>query len=157
MESQNYKAMKTYSKTTPEIKLKKKNGQILAAQIKTSKDAADYFRALFDAEQLEVREQAMAIYLNSANNTIGYYLVSIGGISATLMDTRLVMRAGIECGATSLILCHNHPSGQLKVSEADKSITKKVKEAGNILDIRLLDHIILTADNYTSMADDGEI
>ncbi len=149
--------MKTYTKTTPEIKLKKKNGQVLAAKISTSTDAAQYFRAIFDSEQLEIREQAMAIFLNSANNTIGYYLVSIGGITATLIDPRLIFRAAIESGATAIILAHNHPTGSLIVSDADKRITQKIKEGGNILDIRLLDHIILTSDSFTSMADEGLI
>jgi DNA repair protein RadC len=149
--------MKTYTKTTPEIKLKKKNGQFLAAKISTSTDAAQYFRAIFDFEQLEIREQAMAIFLNSANNTIGYYLVSIGGITATIIDPRLIFRAAIESGATAIILAHNHPTGSLIVSDADKKITQKIKEGGNILDIRLLDHIILTANSFTSMADEGLI
>lgn len=149
--------MKTYAKETPEIKLRKKNGQMLAAQIKTSLEAATYFREIFDAEQLEVREQAMAIFLNNANNTVGYYLVSIGGMTATVIDPRTIFRAALECGATSFIMAHNHPSGQLKASDADITITQKLKQGGQILEIRLLDHIILTADNYISMADEGLI
>jgi len=147
--------MKTYSKTTPEIKLRKKNGQMLSAQIKSSADAANYFREIFDTEQLEVREQAMAIFLNNANNTVGFYLVSIGGMTGTVIDPRTVFRAALECGATSFIMAHNHPSGQLKASEPDKAITEKLKQGGKILEIRLLDHIILTADSYLSMADEG--
>jgi len=149
--------MKTYSKTTPEIKLRKKNGQMLSAQIKSSADAAKYFREIFDTEQLEVREQSMAIFLNNANNTVGFYLVSIGGMTATVIDPRTVFRAALECGATSFIMAHNHPSGQLKASEPDKAITEKLKQGGQILEIRLLDHIILTADSYLSMADEGLI
>lgn len=149
--------MKTYAKETPEIRLRKKNGQMLTAQIKTSKDAAIYFREIFDADQLEVREQAMAIFLNQANNTCGYYLVSIGGMTATVIDPRTIFRAALECGATSFILAHNHPSGQTQPSEPDKAITKKLKEGGKLLEIHLLDHLILTSTTYTSMTDEGLI
>ena len=149
--------MKTYATETPEIKLRKKNGQMLVAQIKSSKDAEIYFREIFDSEQLEVREQAMAIFLNNASNTVGYYLVSIGGMTSTVIDPRTVFRAALECGATSFIMAHNHPSGQLTASDPDITITEKLKQGGQILEIRLLDHLILTADSYLSMADEGLI
>jgi DNA repair protein RadC len=149
--------MTTYNKTTPEIKLRKKNGLMKTAKIQTSKDAEIFFREIFDETSLEVREQLMFIFLNNENNTVGYYLVSVGGITATLCDVRLLFRAAIECGATSLILAHNHPSGTLTPSEQDKILTQKVKNGGLHLDIRLLDHIILTADSYTSMGDEGLI
>lgn len=149
--------MKTYKKETPEVILKKKNGQVLSAQIKSSKDAEIYFRQIFDSEQLETREQCMAIFLNQANNTVGYFLVSVGGMTSTIIDPRLIFRAALECGATSFILAHNHPSGQTHPSEADKAITRKLKMGGEFLDIRILDHLILTATTYTSMTEEGLI
>jgi len=76
-------------------------------------------------------------------------------MTGTVIDPRTVFRAALECGATSFIMAHNHPSGQLKASEPDKAITEKLKQGGQILEIRLLDHIILTADSYLSMADEG--
>lgn len=88
---------------------------------------------------------------------LGIYEVSSGGISGTVVDLRLIFAAALKANAVSLIMIHNHPSGQIKPSEADKQITRKVKEAGRILDIALLDHLIITPDIYYSFADEGAI
>lgn len=149
--------MKTYAKETPEIRLRKKNGLLKTCKVTSSEDAEVFFREIFDQTQIEVREQMMAIFLNSANNTVGYYLVSIGGIAATLCDPRLVFRAAIENGATSMIVAHNHPTGNLTPSDQDKQLTRKLVEGGRILDIKVLDHIILTAQSYFSFADEGQM
>lgn len=78
-------------------------------------------------------------------------------MTATVIDPRTIFRAALECGATSFILAHNHPSGQTQPSEPDKAITKKLKEGGKLLEIHLLDHLILTSTTYTSMTDEGLI
>lgn len=149
--------MKVYLKTIPEIKLRSKNGQVLKVQIKSSKDSYQYFKQIFDNEILEVYEEFMVVYLNSANNTVGWIKISQGGITGTLVDIRLIFKGALECLATSMILCHNHPSGRLFPSEADKILTKKIVEAGSIMDIKVIDHLIISSESYYSFADEGQI
>lgn len=100
-------------------------------------------------------EEFWIIYLNNSNKVISKSQLSKGGITGTLVDTRLVFKPAIEIGAVSIILVHNHPSGTLKPSEADKQITKKLKQAGESLDIKVLDHLIVTETNYFSFADES--
>ena len=95
--------------------------------------------------------------LNQANKTIGYAKISQGGIAGTVVDVRIIAKYAVESLAVSVILAHNHPSGNLKPSEADLIITKKIKEGLKILDIKVFDHIILSADNYYSFEDEGNL
>ncbi|MDA8874327.1 DNA repair protein RadC [Winogradskyella sp.] len=99
-------------------------------------------------------EEFWVIYLNNSNKVLQKQQLSKGGITGTLVDVRLVLKQALEVGATALILCHNHPSGKLKASEADKKITQKLKTAGLSLDIKVLDHIIVTEKAYFSFADE---
>lgn len=98
-------------------------------------------------------EEFWIVYLNNANNVIHAALLSKGGITGTLVDVRLVMKKALELGAVSLILAHNHPSGTLLPSEADKRITRKLKVASEALDIKIVDHLIITERDYYSFAD----
>ncbi|GGD29528.1 RadC family protein [Hyunsoonleella pacifica] len=100
-------------------------------------------------------EEFWIIYLNNSNKVIQKNQISKGGITGTLVDVRLVLKNALEVGATGLILSHNHPSGTLKPSEADKSITQKLKSAALGLDIRVLDHLIITEKAYFSFADEN--
>lgn len=100
-------------------------------------------------------EEFWIVYLNNSNKVISKSQLSKGGITGTLVDVRLVFKSALEMGATSVILCHNHPSGALTASDADKQITKKLKLAGESLDIKVLDHLIVTERNYFSFADEG--
>ena len=100
-------------------------------------------------------EEFWVIYLNNSNKVIYKSQLSQGGITGTLVDVRLVYKMALEMGATALILCHNHPSGTLVPSDADKQITKKVKIAGESLEIKVLDHLIVTERSYFSFADEG--
>jgi DNA repair protein RadC len=86
----------------------------------------------------------ICIFLNRQNNTIGWFKVSQGGLSGTVIDIRLILATALNCLASAIILCHNHPSGNLHPSEADISMTKKLQEASKLMDIQVLDHIILT-------------
>ena len=94
------------------------------------------------------------LYLNNSNKVIRKNQLSKGGITGTLVDVRLVLKNALEVGATALILCHNHPSGTLKPSEADKAVTTKLKTAAKSLDIKVLDHLIITEKAYFSFADE---
>lgn len=100
-------------------------------------------------------EEFWVLFLNNSNKVILKSQLSKGGISGTIVDVRIVFKLALENGATGLILCHNHPSGGLVPSEADKHITKKIKQAGDNLDVKVLDHLIITETKYYSFADEG--
>lgn len=108
---------------------------------------------LFDTDTVEIREEFICVFLNNSNNTLGWTRLTTGGITGCIVDVRLLFVTALKCGATSLIISHNHPSGSLKPSNADINLTHKVKKAGEVLDINLLDHIIYTTDGYYSMND----
>ena len=149
--------MKTYKSNFPQITLKLKKGEVLNCKITTSKDAADLFRKVWDVDTLPICESMIVIFLNRQNNTIGWFKVSQGGLSGTVVDVRLILATALNCLASGILMCHNHPSGNINPSEADISMTKKVKQSAEIMDIQVLDHIILTEDSYFSLADSGLI
>ena len=94
---------------------------------------------------------------NNANQAIGIYELSKGGINSSIIDLRLLLSVTLKCLATSIAIIHNHPSGNLKPSKADISITDKLKKACEVLDIKLLDHIIISKNDYYSFADNGNM
>ncbi|HIC31228.1 MAG TPA: JAB domain-containing protein [Flavobacteriaceae bacterium] len=100
-------------------------------------------------------EEFWIIYLNNSNKVIDKLQLSKGGITGTLVDTRLVLKQALQVGAVAIIMAHNHPSGTLKPSQADKDITQKLKVAAQSLDIRVLDHLIITERAYFSFADEA--
>jgi DNA repair protein RadC len=100
-------------------------------------------------------EEFWIIYLNNSNRVLSKIQLSKGGITATLVDTRLVFKKALQQGAVAVILIHNHPSGTLKPSESDRKLTQKIVTAGEQLDIKVLDHVIITSRAYFSFADEG--
>ncbi len=100
-------------------------------------------------------EEFWILYLNNSNKIIEQFQISKGGITGTLVDVRITLRKALELGAVSLILAHNHPSGNLNPSEADKQLTIKLKTAAESMDIKILDHLIVTEKSYFSFADEG--
>lgn len=102
-------------------------------------------------------EEFWVIYLNRGNKVIQKKCLSKGGISGTVADIRMILKAGIECLASSIVLCHNHPSGNLEPSPEDKLLTNKCRESALLMDIRLLDHLIFYENNYYSFSDEGLI
>lgn len=126
-------------------------------KVTTSSDAAEAFRSAWK-QSMEHKESFYAIYLNRNNRVLGIHKISEGGLSGTLIDVRCIFQVALKANACSVIVAHNHPSGNEIPSEADKTITQKIKEAGLTLDIPLLDHLILLpGDGYASFADDGLI
>jgi DNA repair protein RadC len=121
-------------------------------QIKCSKDVFDLLSPILSDL---AHEEFWILFLNRSNKVINRMKLSQGGISGTVTDVRLVMKKAIEYLASGIIVCHNHPSGNLNPSESDTRITQKIKEAGNIMDIQLLDHLIVTEKEYYSFADNG--
>ena len=123
-------------------------------KVSCSKDAEKIFRSIW-GNSLNYKESFYALYLNRANKVLGYLLISLGGISGTVVDVRCIYQAALKASCSGLILAHNHPSGNSEPSDSDIIITRKLKEAGALLDIRLLDHLILLPEGYTSLADEG--
>jgi DNA repair protein RadC len=121
-------------------------------QIKSSKDVADIFQPLLSDL---LHEEFWILFLNRSNKVISRMKLSQGGISGTVTDVRMVMKNAIECLASGIIVCHNHPSGNLNPSESDTKITRKIKDAGELMDIQLLDHLIISEKDYYSFADNG--
>jgi DNA repair protein RadC len=122
-------------------------------KIRCSQDADKALRLIWPS--FEHREFFYIMLLNRSNQILGFSQISMGGISGTVTDVRIIFQTAIKANACGLILAHNHPSGNLSPSEADIAITKKVREAGKFLDITIMDHLILTEDSYLSMADDN--
>ncbi len=118
-------------------------------------------QAIFELMQPAIgdlpHEEFWVILLNQAMKIIDKVRISQGGVNSTVIDVRLIMKRAIEKLATSMIVCHNHPSGSTKPSDQDKLITYKIKDSGDILDIKLLDHVIICQNAYLSFADEGLI
>lgn len=114
------------------------------------------FRKIW-SNKIEHVEEMYMILLNTANKSLGYSKVSTGGVSGTLVDIKIIFQIALIGNASAFIIAHNHPSGNLKPSNADISLTRKIKEAGEIMEIKLLDHLILTKEGFMSMADEGKI
>lgn len=121
-------------------------------QLASSEDVANYLKAHLQDYRIEVFG---VIFLNRANRVVHFEIISQGGITATVVDPRVVISKALDHQAVGLILCHNHPSGNLKPSMADKSLTRKLMEAAALFDIRVMDHLIITKNGYTSFADEG--
>ena len=97
------------------------------------------------------------LLLNRANKVLGYVLLSLGGTAGTVVDPKVIFQAALKTNAHGIILCHNHPSGNLTPSSQDISLTKQLRDAGKFLEIALLDHLILTTEGYYSFADEGQV
>lgn len=122
------------------------------AVVTSSIDIAGYLQSVLKDYRHEV---FAVIFLNRANRINHFEIISSGGITGTVADPRLILKKALEENAVSIILCHNHPSGSLKPSRADEEITHKIKEAAKYLDIKIIDHIIVSEDGYFSFADEG--
>lgn len=137
------------------VKLKENISLEKLPKITTSKEAYNVIREYFDKDTFYMQEEFIAVYLNINNRVIGHQRISKGGISSTVVDARLILSTAIKCLASSVIITHNHPSGNTNPSQADIKLTNKIKEAGKFLDITLLDHLIITDESYLSFADES--
>ena len=126
-------------------------------KINTSSDAYRILESVWCADKMDMLEEFKVLYLNRANAVLGVYQASSGGITGTIADPRLIITAALKANAVGIILAHNHPSGNLTPSRADEALTNKIKEAGSFLDIKILDHIIISSEGYLSFADEGLI
>ncbi|HEX2684003.1 MAG TPA: DNA repair protein RadC [Ferruginibacter sp.] len=120
--------------------------------IRSSRDIAQYLQTTLKDHNYEV---FAVVFLNRANKINHFEIISRGGITGTVADPRVMLKKALEVDATSIVLCHNHPSGNLHPSRADEELTKKIKEAAGYFDIRIIDHIIVSEEGFYSFADEG--
>lgn len=125
-------------------------------QLKGSGDVFELLWKIWNKDLIAYQEAFVILLLNRANRIIGYRWISYGGISSTVVDVRHIFGVSLKCNACSIILAHNHPSGTVRPSQEDLNITNKIKKAGELLDIKVLDHLIVTPEErYYSFADEG--
>lgn len=138
-----------------EIKVSYSNLNTQKLKIKESKDVFTLALNHWNIDTIEMQEEVKVLLLNRCNNVIGIYELSRGGITASLIDIKLVLAVALKAIASSIIVIHNHPSGNLNPSNADKEITRKLKEACKVVELELLDHLIITKKDYFSFANEG--
>ena len=144
------------TKTLEAISLKKDPTNFERIKITCSEDSANYIRQFY-SDDIEIFESFFLLLLNRQNKTIGYAKISQGGVAGTVVDGKIVLKYVVDTLASGVILCHNHPSGNLNPSTQDLELTNKIKKAVALVDSVVLDHIILTPDSFYSFADNGLI
>jgi DNA repair protein RadC len=149
--------MKTYKKTIAAFRVVKEPTNIHAVKIKSSQDAAYYFKQLWDVDTIPVYESFYILTLNRANITNGYTMISRGSTSGTVVDIKMICNFAAQNLASSVIVAHNHPSGNKEFSVQDIEVSKKIKTALSFMDIQLIDSIVLTEESHSSMADKGQL
>jgi DNA repair protein RadC len=136
-----------------ELGRRRQSSDILPKRMgRTSKEIADYLKVVLKDYNYEV---FAVVFMNRANKIKSFQVISTGGLTGTVADPRMILKKALEEEATSIILSHNHPSGNLKPSRADEDVTFKIKHAASYLDIQVLDHIIVSEEGYFSFADEG--
>lgn len=136
-----------------EIKVSYSNTNLERIKVTNSQILFNLVLKDWDLNLIEFQEEVKIVLLNRANIVLGLYEMSKGGTSGTVVDIKIILGIALKCNASSIVITHNHPSGSLEPSEPDKSITKKLKEACELLDIKLLDHLIITTQGYYSFSD----
>jgi DNA repair protein RadC len=120
-------------------------------------EASKYLRSVWNVDAMEHHEEMMILMLNTGGQVLGWVKISSGGLAGTVCDPKLIFQAALLANAHSIMLCHNHPSGNLEPSRVDINLTERAKAAGKLLEIGVVDHIILTADSYYSFSEQGLI
>ena len=137
-----------------QLKANKTPSNFEKVKIISSNDAFKVIKQFY-FDDIDIFESFFILCLNRNNQTIAYAKISQGGVAGTVVDIKLIAKYAIDCLASGVILAHNHPSGDLKPSNEDLAITKRIKEGLKILDISVLDHLILTSQGYLSFGDEG--
>lgn len=137
-----------------EISLKITKTEFERKKVTSSKDAADMIKKFYSCD-INIYESFFILLLNRNSTTIGFAKISQGGVSGTVVDLKIIAKYAIDSLASEIILAHNHPSGNLRPSDADLQLTKKAKEGLKLLDFSVMDHLILTEESYYSFADEG--
>jgi len=143
--------------TIREIKLSYSKNGLENIKITDSDSAYKVLLDNWDMDTIELQEEFKVLLLNRANHVLGIYPLSKGGVSGTVVDVKLLLASAIKANASGIIIAHNHPSGNLKPSENDTRLTRKIKEASKFCDLNLLDHLIVTKDGFYSFSDNAQI
>jgi DNA repair protein RadC len=138
-----------------EVELVYKPNHFSKEKLKDVTNAADILRKFWNPDTIEYYEEFKVVYLDRAHQILGIHHLSKGGLSGTVVDVRMIFQGALKANAHSIILSHNHPSGNLEPSDVDRILTKQIKDAGKLLGIHLVDHIIMTKDSFTSFLDNG--
>jgi len=138
-----------------EIKISYSHQTLKKFRIKINKstDAFKSFIQSWDMDLIELQEEFKILLLNNANEVLGIHTLSKGSTKGTIVDLKLLFVIALKSNATGIIIAHNHPSGKMKPSQSDIELTKRIKKSGDLLDIKLLDHLIITKDEFYSLAD----
>ena len=148
--------MKKYKNTISEYSLKYTKSEIQKTKITTSESASNIIRQFY-FDDINIYESFFILLLNRANNTTGFAKISQGGTAGTCVDIKIIAKYAVESLSSAVIICHNHPSGNKQPSDADLNITRKIKDALLLLDIKLIDDIIITENDFYSFADNGNL
>lgn len=140
-----------------EIQLKYSASKSPRVKITRSDDAYNCLKVHWNVDTIELQEEFRMLLLNRANEVLGVHLLSKGGITGTLVDLRLLFAVVLKSAACNIILAHNHPSGNLNPSEADKRLFRKISNAAELLDVQVLDNMIISKQGYFSFTDKGII
>jgi DNA repair protein RadC len=124
--------------------------------VKNSIDVVNYCRSIPEMDnRIEYQEVFITVYLDNGHNILCHQVISMGSINATVVDLRIIFSTALKTLSNNIIVCHNHPSGKLVASNADRELNKKIKQAGELFEINLVDSLIITRESYYSFADDG--
>ena len=148
--------MKKYKNTISEYSLKYTKSEIQKTKVTTSESASKVIRQFY-FDDINIYESFFILLLNRANNTTGFAKISQGGTAGTSVDIKIIAKYAVDSLSSSVIICHNHPSGNKQPSDADLNITRKIKDALLLLDVKLIDHIIITENDFYSFADNGNL
>lgn len=143
--------------TVGEVELIYKSTSKTRSKIYSSEDAYKVLLPTYKEGTICYKEYFKVLFLNQANQVLGYTLISEGGITETSVDVRVILQAALLTNSVALVLAHNHPSGSIKPSRQDMEITKQIKDAARLMRITVIDHLILTDTGYYSFADEGEL
>ena len=148
--------MKEYKSTISEFSLKYTKSEIQKTKVTTSESAYSVIKKFY-FDDINIYESFFILLLNRANNTTGFAKISQGGTAGTVVDIKIIAKYAVESLSSAVIICHKHPSGNKQPSDADLNITRKIKDALLLLDIKLIDHIIITENDFYSFADNGNL
>ena len=128
----------------------------ILGKVEGSKTVFNYLKGIYE-NAMDIREMSVVMFLNRNHKIMGHYILSVGGLHGTVIDSKLIFGIALKTLTSYIIISHNHPSGNLKPSQQDDLLTQKIKKMGEILEIPLLDHLILTDEGYYSYADVGKL
>lgn len=138
-----------------QVSYNRSSGKFLSGPVTSAFEVAQFIRSTIGLSEVDLQEQFIVVYLSQAYRVIGYYKHSKGSINATVADIRIILGTALKCACVAMIVAHNHPSGNLKPSRADEDLTRRLKESALLMDIKLLDHLIITKEAHLSFADEG--